>query len=302
MSKTVLITGGTGLVGSRLTALLRQKGYQVRYLSRSPEKVDDIEAFSWDIKAQTMDSKALEGTDYIVHLAGAGVADQRWTAERKKAILESRTKSSALLRETLRSHNHGIKAFISASAIGYYGFDTGTQLLSEDAAPGSDFLADVTRAWEHEVEQIADLGIRTAMIRVGIVLSDKGGALEEISKPVKFGVGAPLGDGDQYMSWIHIDDLCNMFIHAIEADEASGPYNGVAPEPVTNREFTKTLASTLNRPMFMPAVPAFALKLMVGEMANMLLGGNKVSSKKIESEGFNFKYPKLKTAMESLLK
>lgn len=301
MDKNVLITGGTGLVGTRLTELLQEKGYKVRYLSRSPGKVNDVEAFAWDVNKQTIDTKALDDVNYVIHLAGAGVADERWTKERKKIILESRTRSTALLKDTLRDYPNKVEAVVSASAIGYYGFDNGDRWQKEGSRFGDDFLATVTKAWEAEADLIAELGIRTVKIRVGVVLSHEGGALKEISKPVKLGLGAPLGSGDQYMSWIHIDDLCRIFIYAMENKNMKGPYNGVAPNSVTNRELTKSIAKGLGKPFFLPPVPQFILKLALGQMAAMLLGGSRISSERIETEGFNFKYTKLNEALHDLL-
>ena len=301
MSQTVLVTGGTGLVGSRLTPLLLDKGYRVRFLSRNPGKVNNIESFSWDMDHQTIDEKALDGVDYIIHLAGAGVADKKWTTRRKKEILQSRTKSTELLRSALAKAQHQVKAFISASAVGYYGWDTGGVWKKEESRFGDDFLATVTKAWEAEVDQVEKLGIRVAMLRIGIVLSDKGGALIELTKPIKWGVGAALGKGDQYMSWIHLDDLCNMFIHAMENDNVKGIYNAVAPNPVTNKELSKLSAKVLGKPFFLPNVPGFVLKLALGEMASMVLGGNRVSSEKIQKDGFMFTYPKVEPALSDLL-
>lgn len=301
MSEKVLITGGTGLVGSRLTELLQQKGYEVRYLSRSPGKANHVEAFEWDVKKQTIDTKALAGTSYIVNLAGAGVADERWTQERKKVIMASRTRSTALLKDTLRAHPHEVKAVISASGINYYGYDTGGVWKKEGSRFGDDFLATITKAWEAEADLIAELGIRVAKMRIGMVLSKEGGALEKMKQPIRFGLGVPLGSGHQCISWIHIDDLCRMIIFAIENKNISGAYNAVSPEPVTNKELTKEIGRTLNRPVFLPKVPAFALKMALGEMASIVLGGVKASSEKITSEGFKFEYPELKGALANLL-
>ncbi len=301
MSKIVLVTGGTGLVGTRLTSLLIEKGYQVRYLSRNPGKVSEVESFSWDIDRQTIDEKALDGVDYIIHLAGAGVADKKWTIQRKKEILQSRTKSTEVLRSALANKDHQVKAFISASAVGYYGWDTGGVWKKEDSRFGDDFLATVTKSWEAEVDQVEKLGIRVAMLRIGIVLSDKGGALKELTKPIKWGAGAALGKGDQYMSWIHLDDLCKMFIHALENDTIQGIYNAVAPNPVTNKELSKLSAKVLGKPFFLPNVPGFVLKLALGEMASMVLGGNRVSSEKIQNDGFTFTYPEVEPALNDLL-
>ncbi len=301
MSQTVLVTGGTGLVGSRLKQLLLERGYQVRFLSRNPEKVSQIESFVWDVNQQSVDEKALSGVDYIIHLAGAGVADKKWTKQRKKEILESRTLSTRLLRTALAKTDHTVKAFISASAIGYYGWDTGGVWKKEESRFGDDFLATVTKAWEAEIDEVGKLGVRIAMLRIGVVLSEKGGALKEITKPVRLGVGAPLGSGNQYMSWIHVDDLCNMFIHAMEDQNIKGIYNAVAPNPVTNKELSRLSAQILGKPFFLPNVPGFVLKLVLGEMASMVLGGSRVSSEKIQSNGFQFSFPEVKPALNDLL-
>lgn len=301
MSKTILITGGTGLVGQRLTELLIAKGYQVQYLSRNPDKVSGIKSFHWDVKNQEMDKDALKDADVIVHLAGAGVADKKWSKERKKEILDSRTKSSELIAKTLSENTHKVKTVVSASAIGYYGWDTGGVVKKEESRFGDDFLATVTKAWEAEVDKIESSDIRVVKLRIGVVLSEKGGALKEISKPVKMGAGAALGSGDQFMSWIHIDDLCEMFIHAIENENLKGAFNAVAPNPVTNKELTKLTAKALKKPFFLPNVPGFVLKLTLGEMASIVLGGSKISSEKIESAGFNFKFEKADAALADLL-
>lgn len=193
MSKTILITGGTGLVGSRLTELLLEKGHKVKYLSRSAGLKNGIESYKWDINKGEIDSEVFKEVDGIIHLAGAGVADKKWTAERKKEILESRTNSTSLLRNTLNSIDHQVTSFVSASAIGYYGWDTGGVWVKEGSRFGDDFLATVTKAWEEEADQIAELGIRVAKLRIGIVFSEKGGALYELAKPIRMGAGAPLG-------------------------------------------------------------------------------------------------------------
>ncbi len=301
MSKTVLISGGSGLVGTRITELLINKGYQVRWLSRRPGKKDKIEIYEWNLQKNFIDAKALEKADYIIHLAGAGVADKRWTKDRKKEILESRTKSTRLLHDALQSNPHSIKAFVSASAIGYYGWDTGGVWKKEVSRFGDDFLATVTKAWEAEVAEVEKLGIRTVKLRIGIVLSEKGGALKELTKPINMGVGAALGSGDQYMSWIHLDDLCQMFIYAMEQEEMVGVYNAVAPNPATNKELSKMAAQVLKKPFFLPNVPGFTLKLALGEMASMVLGGSKVSSEKIQDAGFEFSFAELNPALENLL-
>jgi hypothetical protein len=301
MGKNILITGASGLVGSRLTERLLQKGYHVVHLGRA-KKQGKTPSFRWDIVNGEIDADAFTGIDAIVHLAGAGVADKRWTEARKKEILESRTKSTALLFEKLKSGNHQVKTFVSASAMGYYGFvgDSKKEFFEDDAA-GTDFLAQVTKQWEEEVDKISSLGIRTCKMRIGIVLSGKGGALKQMAAPIKYGVGAPLGTGKQILPWIHIDDLCSMFIKAIEDDKLQGAYNATGASYCTNAELTKVIAKVLHKPLWLPNVPGFVLKIMLGEMAEMVLSGSKVSSKSIQQAGFEFKFTDLEKAVADLL-
>ncbi|HRI78146.1 MAG TPA: TIGR01777 family oxidoreductase, partial [Cyclobacteriaceae bacterium] len=238
----------------------------------------------------------------IIHLAGTGVAEKRWTPERKKDILESRTKSGTLLFETLKNTRHKVKAVISASAIGYYGYANDPTPLSEASLPGDDFLARVVVDWEKSIDTIHSLGIRVAKIRIGIVLSEKGGALVEMAKPVKFGVGSPLGSGKQMVSWIHLDDLCGIFIQAIDDQSMTGAYNAVAPHPVSNKEITTQIAKVLKRPLWLPNVPSFVLHIVVGEMAAIVLNGAVISGEKIQNTGFQFQFPEVDKALENLLR
>jgi uncharacterized protein len=300
MTKKVLITGATGLVGTRLTDLLLQKGYQVSHLGRS-KRLGKVPSYSWDIEKGTVDPQALADEDVIIHLAGAGVADKRWTNARKQEILESRIKSSALLYQCLATSPHSVKAVISASAIGYYGFGIGDEVLNEEASPGADFLAQVTQQWESEVDKITVLNIRVVKLRIGIVLSAKGGALVEMAKPIRWGVGAPLGTGQQYLSWIHLDDLCNMFIKAVENEAMKGAFNAVSGHWVTNQELTRMIAKIIRRPLWLPNIPAFVLKLLIGEMAGMVLNGSKISADKIKQTGVEVTYPNLEEALKDLL-
>jgi uncharacterized protein len=299
MSKKILITGASGLIGKRLTDLLLKKGYQVSHLSRS-SKSGRVPSFVWDVDKGEMDSKALEGVDAIIHLAGAGVADKRWSKSRKEEILMSRVKSTELLHNTLLATPNTVKAIVSASAIGYYGFQSDEE-LTEESKQGSDFLAKVTNQWEAEADKLTSLKIRVVKLRIGIVLSEKGGALVEMAKPIRWGVGSPLGTGDQYISWIHLDDLCEMFIHAIDTDQMNGAFNAVTGNWVTNEEMTKAIAHEMKRPLWLPNVPTFVLKIVVGEMAAIVLGGSKVSANKIKNTGFKFKYDKLEAALENSL-
>ena len=291
------------MVGTRLSELLIEQDYTVSHLSRSPgDDSSPITTYLWDIKQQYINPEAIPQADYIVHLAGAGVADQRWTDQRKQAILKSRTESTRLLHHALSQQDHSIKAFVSASAIGIYGTDTGDTLLTEESPAADDFLADVVVQWEAVVDTIEALGIRTVKHRIGIVLSDKGGALVPVARTVRWGVGAPLGSGQQYMSWIHLDDLCRLFIYALENETMTGVYNAVGPQPITNQAFTKETARVLHRPLWLPNVPAFALKAALGELSSVVLGGNRVSDQKIKDAGFEHKFNKIEVALADLLK
>ena len=299
----VLITGGSGLVGTRLTQILLANGFTVSHLSRKPTNTTGkVKIYHWDIENGIIDEKALLEADYLVHLAGAGIADEKWTEERKKEIIDSRTKSLRLIAASLQTLPHKIQAFTSASGIGFYGADTGEEHISEQYTAGDDFVAECCTQWEAVADEIQNLGIRTSKLRIGIVLSTKGGALPKILLPVRFGVGAALGTGKQYQSWIHIDDLCELFIKSLTDESMNGVYNAVAPKPVTNYELTKTSAEILKRPFFMPNVPAWILKLVFGEMANIVLGGNYILNQRISLEtDFQYQYTTVKKALESLL-
>lgn len=308
---TVLITGGTGMIGKRLTCLLVDKGYKVIILSRNvpvhKEQQDASEAVTyakWDVANQIIDKNAIAQADHIIHLAGAGVADQRWSKQRKQEIVDSRTQSSTLIVKALAETPNNVKTVISISAIGWYGPDT-TQSkhagFTEDAAADTAFLGETCRAWEASIDPVAQLGKRLVKLRTGIVLSKEGGAFVEFIKPIKSGVATILGSGKQIISWIHVDDLCRMFIHALETETVNGVYNAVAPHPVTNRCLTITLAKHLRGKFFVPAyVPAFVLKMILGEMSIEVLKSAKVSCRKIQLTGFRFLYPTLEAAIGNL--
>jgi uncharacterized protein (TIGR01777 family) len=248
----------------------------------------------------TIDTTAIKEADYIIHLAGAGVADKRWTESRKKEILESRTRSSALLLKCLQNNPNKVKAVISASAIGWYGPDNGKLFTEEDPA-ANDFLGQTCVAWENSIQPVVELGKRLVKLRLGIVLSNDGGALKEFKKPLALGVAAILGDGKQMTSWIHIDDLCRGFLFAIENRELEGVYNLTAPEPVDNKTLTLTLAQKRNGKAFIPVkVPSSFLKLALGEMSVEILKSATISSQKIQQAGFNFIYPNIKSAINNL--
>ena len=301
MSKNILISGGTGLVGTRLTELLLLKGYNVSYLSRSLKEIPNVKVYQWDIEKGMIDQAAIQQADYIIHLAGSGIADEKWTEERKKDIIDSRVNSAKLLIDNIKKEKTSIKAFISASGIGIYGGDSGPGLLDENSFPGNDFLAETCKVWEQSVEEISAIGIRLVIIRIGIVLSAKGGALPKLIEPIRLGAGAALGTGKQMMSWIHIDDLCEMFIHAIENANMSGAYNAVAPTAVSNENFTRVAAKVLRRWKLPFNVPSKAIELIFGEMTSAILSNNNISNAKIAAAGFNYKFPELKGALEDLL-
>ncbi|HEY8401509.1 MAG TPA: TIGR01777 family oxidoreductase [Cytophagaceae bacterium] len=302
MPEKILITGGSGLIGRKLTEVLLQNGYEVAWLSRNTGNTG-VKTFKWNITDGSIDPAAVEWADHIVHLAGANIFEKKWTKEFKKEIIESRTKTADLLVNAIAASSKKPSTFISASGISYYGVDTKDKLLTEESPAGDGFLAEVVMQWESAADKVAAMNIRVVKLRIGIVLAAEGGALEKMLDAIKKGIGAPLGSGKQYISWIHIKDICRMFVKAIEDKSISGIYNGVGPAPVTNEEMTKALAKKLGKSILMPNVPSFALKMMLGaERASIVLGGNKVSSEKIEKTGFQFQYTNLASALDDLIR
>lgn len=295
----ILLTGGSGLLGTELTRLLLDKGYTVSHLSRKPGHNARIKTYLWDIGKGEIDADCIDGADIIIHLAGAGIAEKRWTDKRKKELIESRTKSIGLIYDLLKRKPHQVKKIISASATGYYS-DRGDELLTEDSTPGQGFLGQCCVAWEQAVDEGAKLGLDILKFRTGVVLSDKGGALPKLALPVKLRLGSPVGNGQQWIPWIHQTDVTDMYMYAIEQPMLTGVYNMVAPKPVTNAQLTKALAKQLKKPLWAPKVPAFLLKLLLGEMAIVVLGGTRVSAGKIEQTGFRFKYPDIETALKEI--
>lgn len=305
---TVLLTGGTGMIGTHLQKILLDNGYSMIVLIRNEKQRKpsnkNISYAKWNVEKDEMDKDAIAEADYIIHLAGANVAEKRWTDKRKKEIVESRTKTGALLVKSLQEIPNKVKAVISASAIGWYGADTNESKqhgFKEDAPAANNFLGNTCKLWEENIKPVEQLNKRLAIFRFGIVLSEKGGALEEFKKPLKFGIAAILDDGKQVISWIHIDDLCRLLLLAIEHENISGIYNAVAPQPVSNKELTLTLAKNMRGKFFIPVrVPAFALKLALGELSIEVLKSTTVSSEKITKAGFNFLYPSIERALENL--
>ena len=303
---TILITGGTGLVGKALGQSLLKKGYQVIILSRNAGKSSTIAGLTysqWNVEAQTIERQAIENADYIIHLAGAGVADKRWTKKRKQEIVESRVKSCKLIIDSLTNIPNKVQAVVSSSAIGWYGPDPvipNPQSFTEEAPAHDDFLGTTCKQWEESIEPVTQLGKRLVKLRTGIVLSTAGGALKEFIRPLRFGVAAVLGSGKQIISWIHIDDLVNMYIAAIENEKLSGVYNAVAPEPVSNKVLTLQLAKSRKK-FFIPIhVPSFLLQLILGEMSVEVLKSATVNSSKIGQAGFHFKFGNISPALEDL--
>jgi uncharacterized protein len=321
---TVLITGGTGLIGKALTAALLERGYSVIILTRKlppegvlrtndepyPTQADQLTYALWDIEKQAIDHNAISRADYIIHLAGASVAEKRWSTKRKNEIVESRTNSSALLVKALSESDNKVKAVISASGIGWYG--SPASVLSETKGtmknpfietdpPAEDFLGETCRRWEASIEPAALMGKRLVKFRTGIVLSSEGGALSEFKKPLRFGLATILGSGKQIISWIHIDDVVRLFMYAIENEELAGVYNAVAPRPVTNKELMLALARKLKGKFFIAVhVPSFLLSLVLGEMSIKVLESAFVSSAKIQDAGFIFQYPAVGPAIRQL--
>ncbi|MCW3120354.1 MAG: hypothetical protein JWM28_4436 [Chitinophagaceae bacterium] len=305
----ILITGGTGLIGQAITRALVDKGYEVIILSRNPEQqkksMANVSFAKWDIEKQVIDRDAVTKAGYIIHLAGANVAERRWTEKRKKEILESRVKSSGLLVKALKEIPNNIRAVISASAMGWYGPDKipANSSFNESDPHFEDFLGQTSKKWEESIEPVTQLSKRLVILRTGIVLSNEGGAFVEFKKPLKFGLATILGSGKQVISWIHIDDLVRMYIAALENENLNGIYNAVAPGPVSNREFILKLAKEERKNFYIPIyIPSFVLKLLLGEMSIEVLKSATVSCKKIQASGFRFLYPTVQAAIENLTK
>jgi len=298
--ETVILTGGTGLIGRYLSKKLKEKGYNVALLSRKSNTDRGFPVYSWDPDKNMIDPEAISKADYIIHLAGAGIADKRWTRKRRELISDSRIKTCELLFNKVQESDTKLKAFISASGIGYYGAVTSDKVFTEKDHPSGDVIGEICRQWEQSADRFEKHGIRTVKIRTGIVLTEKGGALARMTPVIKMGIGSALGSGRQYIPWIHIEDLCNIYIKAIGDSSLTGAYNAVAPEHKTNKEFIRTLAKVLEKPFFFPAVPSFAIKILFGKMSGILLSGSRISAGKIISAGYNFEFPDLKNALKNL--
>jgi uncharacterized protein (TIGR01777 family) len=292
----VLITGGSGLIGRRLSFLLKSRGYEVRILSRSNNPKNNYKTFVWNVSEQYINDSAFEGLTHIIHLAGAGIADKRWSEKRKKEIIASRVASTNLLYNTVKRLKTPLNSFISASATGYYGAVTSETIFEEKDKPAKDFLGKVCSLWEDSIFQFNEIKIRTVALRTGIVLSKDGGALKKMKTPII----TSLGNGKQYMPWIHIDDLCELYIKAIEDQEFKGAFNAVSSEHISNLSFSKKVSKIFNHPFLAVGTPSFILQIVFGEMSTIILNGSRISANKIKQAGFKFKFENLEKALKNL--
>ena len=302
MAKNILLTGGTGFIGKHLTDLLIDSGFEVSILSRSDRKnTSSITYYKWDLTRNYIDEEAITKADYIIHLSGEGIVEKRWTKKRKQEILESRTQPIDLIFSVLEKTNKKPDAFVSASAVGIYGAYTNENICTENTTPANDFLGITCQEWEKAVDKINALNIRTVKIRTGIVLGKDEGFLKKIVPSFKSGFGAILGTGKQYVPWIHIMDLCNIYLKAIVDEQMHGPYNSCVTDNTTNASLSKTLANLFGYKIWLPKAPAFVLKIVLGEMSVAVLEGQRVSSEKIKKMGFDFQFTDLETALASCL-
>ncbi|WP_310380423.1 TIGR01777 family oxidoreductase [Flavobacterium sp.] len=302
MKKNVLISGGSGFVGKQLTSLLIEAGYSVSILSRTKKQnTTDISYYHWDITRFIIDEEAVLNANFIIHLAGENIAEKRWTTKRKTEILESRVQSTRLIYEVLKKNNKQLDAFISASGIGIYGAINGSEICTESEPLINDFLGITCQKWEAAADQIESLKIRTVKIRTGLVLGKNEGFLKVISPIFKYKLGSALGSGNQFMPWIHITDLCAIYLKAIEDIEMKGSYNAAINDGTTNTIFSKTLAGVYGYSMWLPNIPEFIIQTILGEMSLMVLKGRRVSSDKIEKTGFKFQFVVLEKALKDCL-
>ena len=302
MAKNVLLTGGSGFIGSYLTKVLIDNGFSVSVLSRSDRKNTDLITFyKWNLEHNYIDEEAVLKADYIVHLAGEGIVEKSWTTKRKKALLESRIQPIDLIYAVLKKNNKLLDAFISASAVGIYGAVTNEEICTEESPAENDFLGITCQKWEAASDKITSLGIRTVKIRTGIVLGKKDGFLKKLSPGFKAGFGTILGTGKQYLPWIHVEDLCNIYLKAIQDEQINGVYNATVLDNTSNETLSKTLANLYGYTIWLPKIPAFVLRLFLGEMSQVVLNGQRVSSEKIKQRGFKFRFKNLEAALSDCL-
>jgi len=303
MAQNVLLTGGSGFIGKHLTDVLIEAGFSVSVLSRSDKENNArVTFYKWDLNKNYIDENAVLNADYVIHLAGEGIVDKKWTEKRKKAIIESRTKPIDLIFSVLEKHNKKLEAFVSASAVGIYGAITNHKICKESDPPANDFLGTVCQKWENAVDKFEYLNIRTATIRTGIVLGKDEGFLKKITPSFKSGFGSILGSGKQYVPWIHIEDLCRIYLKSIQDSRLKGPYNACITDNTTNSRLSKIIAKIYGYAIWLPKVPDFVLKILLGEMCIVILTGQRVSSEKIQQTGFEFYYTDLEKTLISCLK
>ncbi len=297
----VLITGATGLVGNELVELCHEKGHDVNYLTTSKSKIENeprYQGFFWNPEENKIDLNCFKGVDWVINLAGASIS-KRWTSSQKKAILNSRVNSLRILKQGLHQAEHNISAFVSASAIGIYPNSLEKFYEEDESKVDDSFLGEVTSLWEKEVDKLEGMGFPVAKVRIGLVMSQDGGALPEMARPINYYVGAAFGHGEQWQSWIHIHDLARMFLFIAE-NQLPGVYNGVGPNPVTNNKLIKEIAKVLQKPLLLPNIPKFAMKAILGDMSYILFASQRVSSKKIEEEGFLFDHVNICAALRDI--
>ena len=298
--KKILISGATGLVGQKLARKLFERGYKVEILVRSKPQDSDFRSYEWNYKKNFLEEGALDNTYVFIHLAGASIS-KRWTKSYKDEVCKSRVDSAQFIYEEMKKRKIYPEAVISSSAVGIYGQTTSQQIFTENDQPANDFLGEVCKEWEEKAFQFQKLGSRVVCVRTSTVLSEKGGALEVLKKPIELNVGAVLGTGEQYFPWIHIDDLVNIYIKAVEDVSMNGAYNASAPDFINNKELTKKIASHLHKKIWLPNIPKFIIKTILGEMSVLALEGSRISSRKIENAGFKFVYNSLDKALSDVI-
>ncbi len=296
---TILITGGSGLIGTRLTQLLVGHGHNVRHLSRSKRTDAPVPVFTWSIERGEVDPQALEGVDHIIHLSGASIAGGRWTAARMRVLYDSRVKAAEVLLAAAERFGRFPGSFISASGINYYGAVTSEHVFSEDDPPADDAIGTLAQAWEHAADRWAP-HCRVVKLRTPMVLAKQGGAWPKLSATARRGLAAPLGSGRQWITWVHLDDIARAYAHAVTHAGMHGAYTVAATEQVSNRDFTRQMAHALHKPAFLPGVPAVFLRLALGRLSDVLLKGSRVSNEKLLGSGFRFRYPTLGAALGEL--
>ena len=302
MKKNVLISGGSGFIGKHLTNVLISNGFTISILSRSAKQnTANIKYYKWDINTHFIEEEAVINADYILHLAGENIAEKPWTAKRKEEIVLSREQSIQLIYDVLKKNNKKLDAFVSASGVGIYGAVNGEEICTENTPAENDFLGSTCQKWEAAADTISALGIRVVKIRTGLVLGKDDGFLKKLTPIFKLTLGSALGSGKQYMPWIHVNDLCAIYLAAIQNSEMTGPYNAAIFDNTTNTVFSKALAKVYGYSIWLPNVPAFLIKIALGEMAQIILKGRRVSSQKITNTGFKFQFTNLEEALKDCL-